>query len=322
MSNKLDWMLDSGAYTAWRSKRPVDIQAYIQFIKAHEHTFPYVVCLDQIPGVFGRTPTSAQVEKAAEVSLTNFKIMQDALPEMAERLIPVYHQGEELQHLEHLVEAGAKYIGISPTNGVPPKQRLSWSRTVLATLPKDIKTHGFGFSTVHPEDAVFYSMDSSGWAQGGGYGWLLAPTSKDWKRVHVTDAHFAGTLERIEHIRNSAIAHGAKIPDALTVELLLSSGMARGIFNLLTQRAAVAPHKLYAPLLITRAIAAVRLWSPQYLLASYWFLRTPKSELMQALTSPQPSVDEVISNLTPRRLYNGKSKRRGKQATQSLPGLS
>jgi len=51
----------------------VDLYAYIEFIKTHKDLFPYVVCLDKIPGVFGATPTTDEVQHAAEVSLQNFK---------------------------------------------------------------------------------------------------------------------------------------------------------------------------------------------------------------------------------------------------------
>lgn len=319
----LEWILDSGAYSAWRQKKKIDVEAYLAFIRQYQHLFHYVVCLDTIPGEFGAVPSPAEVERAAELSYENFLYMKEALGNLVgvERLIPVYHQGEQLHHLERLIEAGASYVGISPTNGLPLPERIRWGREVMKLVPKTVKTHGFGITTRDPDECIFHSMDSSSWSMSSGYGIILAPSATGWTWVHITTMKDAGAEERVQDTVERTRKKVPELPAVLTASALMTSPYARAVWNLIVQRASIRPHRCYAPVLIDALVTSIRFWSPKWILASYWFLQA-HGGLLKLLTAPAPSEEEALDSLNIKREYRATVKRRGKPTGPILPGLA
>ncbi len=319
----LGWILDSGAYSAWRQRKSVDPVQYCGFIRQYQHVFDYIVCLDTIPGEFGKVPSPRQVEEAAELSFQNFCFMRDELRGTitVDRLIPVYHQGEQLHHLERLIEAGATYIGISPTNGLPLPERMRWVREVMKIVPDHIKTHGFGITTRDPDECLFFSMDSTSWSMGAGYGYMLAPSARGWKWASITHLFDAEAENRIQDTVRRTREKVSGLPECLDAVLLKRSAYARAVWNMIVQRAAITPHRCYAPVLMDQVIPAMRFWAPEWFLASYWFL-AGKGKLLESLIGPPPTEQEAIECLNVRKEYRATSKRRGKQAGPILPGLA
>lgn len=170
-------MLDSGAYSAWKSKASVDIDEYICFIKENiEHLDSYVN-LDFIPGEFGRVPSAAEVEHSAELSWKNYLYMEsfDLSP------VPVFHMGERFYWLRKMMDHGCPYIGISTQNGLPTKQHILWLDRVFREIvgedgkPK-VKTHAFGQTT--PKILFrypWYSADSASWIFVSATGSIIIP---------------------------------------------------------------------------------------------------------------------------------------------------
>ncbi len=321
-----DWILDSGAYSAWRRRVPIDVDAYITFIGKHADVWKYIVCLDTIPGEFGSAPTPKEVELAADRSYANYSYMREQLADDIDpsRLIPVYHQGEEIRHLEQLIETGAQYIGISPTNGLPRKQRLRWAREAMNVVPKGIKTHGFGIATLQKEDCIFHSMDSSSWSLGAGYGMILAASTTGWKWVSLTSQFDLGACARIEDLVVRARERAPSLPQILTAELLIRSPYARAVWNVLVHRAAVNPCPVYSALLFPQLVTAIRYWAPRWLLSSFYLMTQGGQDktLLKSLLGPRPSEQTAIQALQPKRRYHGTAKRRGKPNRPSLPGLA
>lgn len=173
---KIDLILDSGAYSAWTRGDSIDIKEYIKFAKACEEHVSAVVNLDTIPGVAGRKRTPEETEAAARKSYENLQVMKDA----GVAAMPVFHQGENQQHLLKLLEDGEPYIGISPS-GDQIKFNDDWLRECfdLCTNTKGepiVKTHGFGVSSTRALMRYpWYSADSATWALKSGYGALLFP---------------------------------------------------------------------------------------------------------------------------------------------------
>jgi len=93
--------------------------------------------------------------------------------------MPIYHQGESIDWLKRMIDHGASYIGISPSNDYATNQRQHWLDDVfdyLKGLPNMPKTHGYAVtSPVLMRQYPWFSVDSASWVQQGGYGSINTP---------------------------------------------------------------------------------------------------------------------------------------------------
>lgn len=175
-------ILDSGAFSAWSRGEVLDLDSYIEFVKANAEYIDHYVNLDVIPGSFGVIPTQAEVEASAQASWDNLLYMErEGLKPM-----PVFHMGESfawlrkiVHHAEH--EGGNRYVGISPANDRTTSQKRLWLDRVFTELgdadgrPR-IDTHGLGITSIpllvrYP----WYSVDSSAWTTASARGVLFVP---------------------------------------------------------------------------------------------------------------------------------------------------
>lgn len=206
----LSMMLDSGAYSAWKSGRTIDLQAYADYIKALGCA-DGVVNLDVIPGKYGKKPTPMEVEDSAKQSLQNY----EKLKVLGIDSIPVFHQGEQWHWLEAMVELGIPYIGISPANDKLAEQRKEWLDDVFTRLTDIsgnpiIKTHGFGMTTVSLMNRYpWYSCDSITWILNGSYGQIMIPVHVEGKwdykqrpKTLMVSSRYGHTAVKYEHYTN------------------------------------------------------------------------------------------------------------------------
>lgn len=320
VSKGWDWILDSGAYTAWRKKVSIDLKQYATFAETHADLFRYIVNLDRIPGEFGGNPSHQEVERAANESFFNYLRLKELLPNRTNDIIPVFHQGEPTKYLDCYLKEGATYIGVSPTNGLPASARIMWMEEVLKNVPKDIKFHSFGFgSTIEKSYPFLWSMDSSSWSQQAGFGWILAPANNrgGWTVTHITGSLKGPNLGVIASTLKAIKEKGMFLPEELSPELLVVSPYARALQHLIIRRQ-ICQQRIYAPILITPLVKLQKAWSPQYILASYFFLRTGTA-LMKTLREPPPSSKEILELLQPKRNYDGITRR--VRNTGRLPGI-
>lgn len=171
-------LLDSGAYSAWTSRKEVDLDEYCIFIRENIAHIDAYASLDVIPGVKGRTPTAAEVEDSASKGWDNLLYMRNV---WGLDPIPVLHQGESFKWLDKMLDAGCKYIGLSPRimNPTPIKQQWLdsvWKRLVDADGCAIVKTHGFGMNALpllfrYP----WYTVDASTWLKRAIFGKILMP---------------------------------------------------------------------------------------------------------------------------------------------------
>lgn len=159
------FFLDSGAYSAWKSGKKVNLWTFIDFIKKYHQYFSHVVCLDVIDN-----PVLSEV---------NHRIMQEELKDFDLTLMPVFHSGEPFSVLDYMVEQGYKYIGISPNNNWFEKQKRTWLGQVFSRYDFDalgIHTHGFGYQSL--EGVQRYPLttcDAATWNLAAGYGRIMDP---------------------------------------------------------------------------------------------------------------------------------------------------
>ncbi len=172
-------MLDSGAYSAWRQRFVIDLDEYIALIQNNLDCLDSYVNLDVIPGVFGRKPTSVEVEDSAKQGFSNLKKME----KHGLSPIPVFHQGERWYWLKRLIDEGYTYIGISPANDRSTDDKRHWLDEAFGFIPPFIKTHAFGMTQVELLHRYpWYSCDSMTWMITAANGGVLFPIIR-WPKL-------------------------------------------------------------------------------------------------------------------------------------------
>lgn len=178
---KVKLLLDSGAFSAWTRNRKINLQEYIDYIKAHKKFIWKYVNLDVIPGRLGQPRSSREVELSAQASYDNLKKMQA----QGLRPLPVFHQGENFEWLKRMVDEGEDYIGISPADDELRSNQQEWMDKCFTMLTDKegrplVKTHGFGvLNPIYLGRYPWYTTDGTTWALSAGYGWCLVPSPKD-----------------------------------------------------------------------------------------------------------------------------------------------
>jgi len=178
-------MLDSGAYSVYRLGIEIDLDEYIEYCATCPQV-SYFVNLDVIPGVYGNPASinGTEIERCSQASWNNYRKMIKTLP--IEKVIPVFHQGDEVEWLKRYIKFGTPYIGLSPDKNLSIAKRMKWMRGLQGIISDNgkpiVKTHIFG--TTFPSFLFAfecYSVDSTLWLRHAAYGKLLVPRSKGGK---------------------------------------------------------------------------------------------------------------------------------------------
>jgi hypothetical protein len=190
MKDKFSFILDSGAFSAWTRKSEIDINAYISYILENDEYIDYIVNLDVIPGEWGRVPTKEESEKACLKGFYNYYYMIDNGINK-DKLIHVFHQGDDYKYLKKMMRECTDYIGISPANDKNTTQKISWLDEVFSNyicnekgIPQ-IRTHGFGVTSFsilfrYP----WYSVDSTTWVMCSQFGQVIVPKYENEKFIY------------------------------------------------------------------------------------------------------------------------------------------
>lgn len=177
----MDVILDSGAYSAWTRGIEIDREQYADYILNNMKYYRYFVNLDCIPSVPGdKHITQDKVEASAAKGWDNLEyLLSRGIPK--DRLLPVFHQGENFFWLEKMRDEGFPYIGISPGNDRSTNERISWMDECMyyacdsSGLPY-MRWHGFGVTGFRTMKAIpWYSVDSITYAFMAGHGSIFFP---------------------------------------------------------------------------------------------------------------------------------------------------
>ena len=178
-SSKL--FLDSGAYSAHTKGKVINVDDYIARINELDWRLEIYAQLDTIPGEYGKPKTLQQLKEAPELSWENYLYMKERVA-TRDKLIPVFHQGEDFKHLHRMLEylheedgEHIKYIGISPANDVVTPYKDRWFAQVFNIIKNssnpNVKTHAFGMtSKTMLEKYPFTSADSTTWLMHARFG--------------------------------------------------------------------------------------------------------------------------------------------------------
>lgn len=176
-------IIDSGAFSVWNKGGKLDVNEYIDFLadfKAkHISKFNEVwfVNLDVIPGNQGdKFISNQQIRDAADEGFENYLKLRD---QGWDNVIHVFHQGEDVDVLERLLNTDPEYIGISPSNDSMTKARKDWLTEAFNHIEKTrgyVKTHGFAVTSIELMNMYpWFSVDSTSWFMIGMYGKLCVP---------------------------------------------------------------------------------------------------------------------------------------------------
>lgn len=141
-------MLDSGAYSAWRMHKPVDLDNYIEFLLRNGKYFSAYVALDDC---------RRNKEVSGKVSKRNYIRMRKA----GLNPLPVWHLGENPEILRFYND-NTDYIGVGGIAGQSRVGKLC--SLVKNNVKKGTKVHLFGVA--NREDLLaypYYSLDSTSW---------------------------------------------------------------------------------------------------------------------------------------------------------------
>lgn len=175
-------MYDSGAYTAWAQGERIDlaslIDAYKKLVDRYAGTV-WLINLDIIPALPGRTATHHEIEEALKQSDENFYRLNAEFPGM---VLPVYHQSELPTRLDTVMEMAA-YIGISPRNDKGEDARVDWAGEEHGFLKDGVRSHGLGATGYDMlKGCCWHSVDSKSWTD-------LAGAGKIWLDEKLTISH-------------------------------------------------------------------------------------------------------------------------------------
>lgn len=150
LSEGLNVMIDSGAYSAWSRGAEIRIEDYAAALETYQAE--QYVNLD----VYGdREQTDRN---------------QEYLENRGLKPLPVYHAGEPITVLEKLARK-YEYLGLGGL--IALRQRIGHKVTAyiqkLTDEYPEIKFHGFGVGTLGPEHMKFYSVDSTTWLSAARY---------------------------------------------------------------------------------------------------------------------------------------------------------
>lgn len=200
-------MLDSGAFSVWNRGLSIEFREYLDFCLATRDLWDFIITLDRIPGSPGRKNVSeGEREECAAIGWERCEQMvKEGLPK--EKIMPVFHQGEDLSWLERWVKAGYGLLGVSPANDRTSKERIIWLDHCLSNLchtDGSARVRFHGLAVTSPRLMLQYpwwSVDSASWCILAGYGHMVMPSPvgvlDDFRVIDSGEKH---STHHIKHI--------------------------------------------------------------------------------------------------------------------------
>jgi hypothetical protein len=144
--------LDSGAYSAFTSGKPINLEKYVDYIKKNGKYVKRYFCLDAIGD-----------------NMASFKAWEQ-MRAMGLNPIPVFHYMGDEAVLQKYIEAGEELIGLGGTVPIKSKNDVAaWARMICWEYPANY--HLLGSDAKIVLDSVdLKSADASTWAQAAIFG--------------------------------------------------------------------------------------------------------------------------------------------------------
>lgn len=162
--NLLDtpFILDSGAFTVWKSGGLIDLDEYIKVCNViYDLTEGQcvVINVDVIPGKYGYAPSKKNIEDSCQQGYDNYLYMKK---NFAGAIMPVFHQHDSYDWLHRYLDHQPEILGISPANDKSTKGRMPFLDKCFSVTQDKQKTHGLAVvSQTLLERYPFYSVDAA-----------------------------------------------------------------------------------------------------------------------------------------------------------------
>ena len=167
--------LDSGAFTAWNSGKPISLQAYIDYLAKHRGAFEVYASLDVIGDAKGSLRNQRKMERAGLHPM------------------PCYHFGEPEEYLDLYIDE-YDYFALGGFVGQKKKSALvwwfgqCWGR--IESAGKGTKVHGFGMTDPKLVKMFpWHSIDSTTASRIGRTGSIYVPP---WRQLEISADRVAG----------------------------------------------------------------------------------------------------------------------------------
>ena len=199
----MDILLDSGAFSTFNRGKPIDLNAYIGYVKANTSLIYRCVSLDVIPGNFGNREWRPKKIEAAAASDANQQKMKEAgLKPMA-----VFHQDEHIDWLKKYLEDGDDYICFSAFQRSGRREKLTWLdrcfNLYCSRARPLVRIHGLGeTSTLICHQFPFTTVDSRRWFLAAAYGHIPIPIYCSGKPDYRVDPQIVFMTEKTRGRRN------------------------------------------------------------------------------------------------------------------------
>lgn len=178
-------LIDSGAHSAHTKGISLDLEEYIGFVNENIDKFTLYVQVDKIPGVYHMPKTAKDWLEAPQLSWENYLYMRERSKD-PNKLVPVFHQGEDLKWLENMLNytfsdgSHIPYIGLSPRGDVSLKAKYDFSASCFSVIQRssnpNVKTHAFGATSLEMlEQLPYTSADSTTWVLVSAFGQVWMP---------------------------------------------------------------------------------------------------------------------------------------------------
>jgi hypothetical protein len=154
---QIEIIMDSGAYSAWRLGKAVDLNEYCAFLEANQDWIAHYVNLDTINP---RDP-----EAAARASFDNLVAMR----KRGLRPMPVFHAGENIDWLRRMLDLGCDYIGLASLSMSDRGRANDWYAAAWQEMTDragnpTVRVHGLGEGRWSSLSRFpWFSADSTSW---------------------------------------------------------------------------------------------------------------------------------------------------------------
>ena len=204
----INLILDSGAFSAWTKKTEINLDNYCNWCLENIDYIDYVVNLDVIPGSFGeKNLPQSEIDRSAKKGWGNYEYMlSKGIPK--EKLIHIFHQGEDYKWLEKMV-AAMDYIGLSPANDRTTNQKIDWLDSCMKYVTDDkghpiVKFHGFAVTSLklmmrYP----WYSVDSTSWVMTSRMGSVYVPIFRNGEYVYDENSWKVCVSEKSPNVKDA-----------------------------------------------------------------------------------------------------------------------
>jgi len=243
-------MLDSGAFSFFQQMKKQGkilteedtkeyTDDYLEFLNEVGDDLEIFVGVDTVPDPNNVDPTYA------DRTWENYLYMYEKLrPELRDKLVPVFHYGEDWKHLKRFLEykhedgTPIAYIGLAISLEGTRKVRIQWGqeaeRIIAESSNPNVKYHAFGVGVKSVlEHLHATSTDATSWVKRACYGMI----SIDDKTVYISDVQ-KENLEKGSHYTERSNLYREVVEKEIekrgfTIEGLETSPYDRAKFNIL-----------------------------------------------------------------------------------------